>query len=415
MAKSKLTMKEKKAIKQVLSSKKIMIALLSLILIIGIAFGVLYFAFPDTFWGMFGGNPSDPDITNPEGHLKVHFLDVGQGDCAIVQLPDGKNMIIDAGNYLGKGNHEDKPEDVILNTINDLKITEFEHMILTHSDADHVKYMEIILNNYLVKNIYRPAFRGENEPKTADNSKYAIVISGMYDDFITAVANEVAVSGAKVHFNIGDFDITGTGYHIDMQCVEEVHYLTSEVGDKPSSEEKNFVSPFTVLRYGNIDERIIVFTGDAEGKDKSGGNGGEGYYLNTYRPNYDADVLKAGHHGSATSSSQELLDAIDPEYVVVSAGVENNHDHPRPETVDRLADYTDAKPDGDADGITGYSTRDHGDITLSINTEGVMTWNTVLDITKPLTPAPQSSHSEINPNTHIAILNSVRDQYGMCA
>ncbi len=419
MANSKLTKKEKKAIKQVLSSKKIMIALVSLILIIGIAFGVLYFAFPDTFWGMFGGNPSDPDITNPEGHLKVHFLDVGQGDSIIVQLPDGKNMIIDAGGD-SKNNHttaSDKvdADDVILKAINDLKITEFEHMILTHTDADHVDYMDTVLNNYVVKNIYRPAFRSKNEPKTADNSKYAIVSTLTYDNFITAVANEVAVSGAKVHFNIGDFDITGTGYHIDMQCVEEVHYLTSEVGDEPDAKEKNFASPFTVLRYGNVDERIIVFTGDAEGKDKSGGNGGEGYYLNTYRPNYDADVLKAGHHGSATSSSQELLDAIDPEYVVVSAGVENNHDHPRPETVDRLADYTDAKPDDDADGITGYSTRDHGDITLSINTEGVMTWNTVLDITKPLTPAPQSAHSEINPNTHIAILNSVRDQYGMCA
>ena len=273
--------------------------------------------------------------------------------------------------------------------------------------------LETVLENYVVKNIYRPAFRSENEAVTSENQKYAVVDTNMYDDFIAAVYEEVA-SGAEVHYNIGDFDIIGEGYHIDMQCVDETEYLIDEVGEDPDSYEKNFVSPFTVLRYGNVNERVVVFTGDAEGKDGSDGNGAEGYYLDKHDPKYDADVLKAGHHGSATSSSQEFLEAIDPEYVVISAGLENKHEHPRPEMIDRLADYTDVTPDDDADGITAYSTRDHGDISLSISPDGVMEWTTRFDKTLPVTPAPTTHDDESAMNNEfITTMNS--EKYAICA
>lgn len=408
MAKSKFTKKEKEAIGKALSNKKVVVIIISILLVIALGFGVFYFAFNDEFNKLFGIE-SEPTITNPEGHLTVHFLDVGQGDSIIIQLPDGKNMIIDAGGD-SKNNHtvgDDKvgADDVIIDKINHLGITEFEYMLLTHTDADHVDYLDTVLSEYVVHNIYRPAFRSKSEVETSENSKYAIVDTITYDNFITSVYAEQA-SGAKVHYNIGDFDITGIGYNIDMQCVDEKEYLTEEIGTV-SGYEKNFVSPFTVLRYGKIEERIIVFTGDAEGKDGSNGNGAEGYYLDKYDPQYDADVLKAGHHGSATSSSQEFLDAIDPEYVIISAGVNNTHAHPRVETLDRLADYTD----DNGEGLTTYSTRDHGDISLSISPDGVMEWTTRFPKTLPVTPGP--AHKSNMQTSFITTI--IADKFGICA
>ncbi len=413
---AKLSSKEKKTIKKILSNKNIVIALVSIILIIGIVFGVIYFAFPKTFWSMFGGDQNE--ISNPEGHLAVHFLDVGQGDATIVQLPDGKNMIIDAGGSNGSNHSESagkdvSAKDIITDKIDELGITEFEHMILTHSDADHVDFMDTVLSKYVVNNIYRPAFRSESEVSTEANKEFAIVTTDTYDNFVVAANKEVSESGAKIHYNIGDFDITGTGYHIDMQCVDEKYYTIAEVGTGTgiSGFEKNFVSPVTVLTYGNVDERIIVFTGDAEGAE---GNGSEEVYLNTYRPKYDADVLKAGHHGSESSSSQELLNAIDPEHVVISAGVKNTHKHPRAEMIDRLSAYKDVKADGDTNGIKSYSTRDHGDISLAINIEGEMTWTTRFDVSKPVTPGPIKDAKSANIFTTILAANS-REQLGLCA
>jgi len=387
---AKLTKKEKHAIKDFFTNKKaaVFMAIIATILVICIAVGVFYFAFPAEWNKLFG---KDEALSNPDGHLAVHFLDVGQGDSIIVQLPDGKNIIIDAGGNTVGNNHGISAGEVIINAIDDLGITEFEHMILTHSDADHVDFMDNVLEKYKVNNIYRPAFLSKSEAIDNPNSPYSTVDSITYDNFIVASKAE----GATIHYNIGDFVITGAGYHIDMQCVDDKYYTKAEVGKEPDSYEKNLVSPFTVLRYGNIDERVIVFTGDAEGGTGSSGNGNgaEGTYLEQYNPKYDADVLKAGHHGSATSTSDELLKKIDPEHVVFCVGIDSSHGHPSPAVLDRLASYDVKDDNGDSDTIKSYSTKNNGDITLSIAPDGVMTWTSVYP-DKPVTPGPQ--HREAN-------------------
>ncbi len=146
--------------------------------------------------------------------MAVHFLDVGQGDCIIIQLPDGKNAIIDAGGD-AKNTTNERCEDRIISNINELKIKTFDYMILTHTDADHVDYMDTVLEEYDVLNIYRPAFNSKSEKAVGVNPQYGTVQTVTYDNFVTAVKQEQQEIGAKVEFNIGKKEIVGKGYRFD--------------------------------------------------------------------------------------------------------------------------------------------------------------------------------------------------------
>jgi len=304
--------------------------------------------------------------------LAVHFLDVGQGDCIIIQLPDGKNAIIDAGGD-AKNTTNERCEDRIISNINELKIKTFDYMILTHTDADHVDYMDTVLEEYDVLNIYRPAFNSKSEKAVGVNPQYGTVQTVTYDNFVTAVKQEQQEIGAKVEFNIGKKEIVGKGYRFDIYGVEEKWYLKDVVGDeeKIDAKEKNKVSPMVLLTYNaEKDVRKIMFTGDAEGK---GGNNGESLFLENYNDNIDIDLLKVGHHGSSSSASDEFLKRLDPEYAVISVGVENNHGHPNQNCLDRLANYADGRGQY---GVQVYMTKVYGDIVVRVNKQGDMSFKT---------------------------------------
>ncbi|MDE6565837.1 MAG: hypothetical protein K2L47_02080, partial [Clostridia bacterium] len=251
--------------------------------------------------------------------------------------------------------------------------TTFDYMILTHTDADHVDYMDSVLDKCDVKNIYRPAFNSKDEKAAGVNPQYGTVPTVTYNDFVNAVKNEQEEIGAKVEFNIGQKEIVGVGYRLDIYGVEEKWYLKDVVGDETQidAKEKNKVSPMVLLSYNaEKDVRKIMFTGDAEGK---GGNNGENLFLEKYNDNIDIDLLKVGHHGSESSASNEFLNRLDPEYAVISVGVENNHKHPRQECLDRLASYTDGKGQN---GVKVYMTKDCGDIIFRVNQKGDMSFHT---------------------------------------
>lgn len=315
---------------------------------------------------------------NPDGDLAVHFLDVGQGDCIIIQLPDGKNAIIDAGGN-NKNTTSESCEQRIVSNINELKITKFDYMILSHTDTDHVEFMSLVLEKCDVSNIYRPAFTSKNEEITTINSKYATISNNdSYDNFVSAVENEVEEIGAKVEFNIGKNVIDGNGYRFDIYGVEEKYYTKEYISTNFSAEKKNKVSPMVLLSYNaENDVRKIMFTGDAEGKD---GNGGEKLFLDKYATeiaNLDIDLLKVGHHGSSSSASEDFLDRLDPEYAVISVGVTSgSYGHPNQNCLDRLANYSDGKGQK---GIQVYMTKECGDIIFRVNKKGVMTFDTDID------------------------------------
>lgn len=348
------------------------IAIAVVVLVVVLAVLVFRFGFPD-YWNKFIALFNPPSVEgNPDGDLAVHFLDVGQGDCIIIELPDGKNAIIDAGGD-AKNTTNEKCEDRIISNINELKIKTFDYMILTHTDADHVDYMDTVLEEYDVLNIYRPAFNSKSEKAVGVNPQYGTVQTVTYDNFVTAVKQEQEEIGAKVEFNIGKKEIVGKGYRFDIYGVEEKWYLKDVVGDETQidAKEKNKVSPMVLLTYNaEKDVRKIMFTGDAEGK---GGNNGESLFLENYNDNIDIDLLKVGHHGSSSSASDEFLKRLDPEYAVISVGVENNHGHPNQNCLDRLANYTDGRGQY---GVQVYMTKVYGDIVVRVNKQGDMSFKT---------------------------------------
>ena len=350
----------------------VFIAIAVFVLAVVLAVLILRFVFPE-YWKRFIAIFYQPNTTEKaDGDLAVHFLDVGQGDCIIIQLPDGKNAIIDAGGD-AKNTTNERCEDRIISNINELKIKTFDYMILTHTDADHVDYMDTVLEEYDVLNIYRPAFNSKSEKAVGVNPQYGTVQTVTYDNFVTAVKQEQQEIGAKVEFNIGKKEIVGKGYRFDIYGVEEKWYLKDVVGDeeKIDAKEKNKVSPMVLLTYNaEKDVRKIMFTGDAEGK---GGNNGESLFLENYNDNIDIDLLKVGHHGSSSSASDEFLKRLDPEYAVISVGVENNHGHPNQNCLDRLANYADGRGQY---GVQVYMTKVYGDIVVRVNKQGDMSFKT---------------------------------------
>lgn len=351
-------------------SSKLFIAIAVVVLVVVAAVLIFRFGFPAQ-WNKFIAIFMPPSVDgNPEGDLAVHFLDVGQGDCIIIELPDGKKAIIDAGGDEANTTQTDC-ETKIVQSIDELKIKTFDYMILSHSDEDHVEFMVTVLEKYDVKQIYRPAFNSSIERDSNINPQYGTIETKIYNKFVIAVQEEQK-QGASVEFNLGKKQIDGVGYKFDIFGVSEEWYSKDKVGASVTDPKiKNKVSPMVLLSYNaEEDVRRIMFTGDAEGK---GGNNGESLFLNGYNDNIDIDLLKIGHHGSESSASNEFLQRLDPEYAVISVGTQGEHGHPRKECLDRLATYNDGK--GQL-GIEVYMTKDYGDIIFRVNKQGKMSFDT---------------------------------------
>lgn len=358
-------------------NSKLFWIIVAVVLIVAIAVMVFKFAFPEQWDALF---KKKVVAGNPEGDLAVHFVDVGQGDCIIIQLPDGKNMIIDAGGDNDNVTKEDC-EDRIIDNIDELGIKVFDYMMLTHSDSDHVDYLDSVLEKYVVNNIYRPAFNSRTEVANGVNPQYALVKTDTYESFITAVNKEIGADGkpANVFLNIGEKNIVGEGYTIDMYGCPEDWYLKEAIGEEPDAKQKNRVSPYTMLSYNSEKGvRSVMFTGDGEGENEGKTkNWADKYFLDTYyKSSMNIDVLKVGHHGSAVSSSEDFLNKLDPEYAIISAGVlSKQHGHPRQECLNRLSDYQNTFSDPNGDKITTYMTKQCGDIVLRVNKAGVISFD----------------------------------------
>ena len=129
-------------------SSKLFIAIAVVVLVVVAAVLIFRFGFPAQ-WNKFIAIFMPPSVDgNPEGDLAVHFLDVGQGDCIIIELPDGKKAIIDAGGDEANTTQTDC-ETKIVQSIDELKIKTFDYMILSHSDEDHVEFMVTVLENMM--------------------------------------------------------------------------------------------------------------------------------------------------------------------------------------------------------------------------------------------------------------------------
>lgn len=227
--------------------------------------------------------------------LKISFFDVGQGDAIFIQTPSGKEMLIDGG-----------PTNIILSRL-DGELSYFNRdidvVVATHPDADHVTGLIPVLEKYKVNSIVISPSVGDTE---------------VFGDFNKHVDDEHA-----------DVHVAHTGDEIDFHDGVIVRVLYPEEKYIAKKNDTNDSSVSVLVTY---DEQSFLLTGDLPTAKENK------LFWNKVLPK-NITVFKAGHHGSKTSSGEQLLSYIRPEYAIISAGKNNRYGHPNVETLERLQTY----------------------------------------------------------------------------
>ncbi|MBS6955583.1 MAG: MBL fold metallo-hydrolase [Enterocloster asparagiformis] len=247
--------------------------------------------------------------------VKIHFIDVDQGDSILIQSGD-HDMLIDAG--------ENDKGDSVVTYLHSLGISELDYVIGTHPHSDHIGGLDDVINNFSIGTVIMPPV--EHTTKTFED-----VIDALSDQGLNLTEPKV---GKSYQIGSASFDIIAP--------------------NKSYGDDLNNWSIGIKLTNGNDS---FVMCGDAESQSETDicANGID----------ISADVLKLGHHGSNTSSSEAFLNAVNPKYAVISCGMGNSYGHPHQETMDKLS----------ARGIQVFRTDEQGTIIATSSGNGI-TWST---------------------------------------
>ncbi len=249
-------------------------------------------------------------------YLSVAFLDVGQGDAIFIETPDGVQILIDGGPDSSVLRQLPKQMPFLDRSIN--------MVLATHSDKDHIAGLVAVLQRYKVKTLIHT------------NNKNDTAVARAFDQ---ASNNEGALiynASAGQQFQLG---------------ASTTLLILSPAGN-PEEWESNTASIVAQLKYGEVE---FLLTGDASLNI-------EEYVGKTYGTLIESEVLKLGHHGSRTSTADLFLDAVTPEYAIVSAGKNNRYGHPHQEVLDKLSSRN----------IKVLNTAAEG--TILFKTDGVKVW-----------------------------------------
>ena len=262
--------------------------------------------------GQGGGQSSDTAANSKaeaKGQLTISMLDIGQGDAVLIQT-GAKNILIDTGDdkYYEDGK-KGKENTQLLTELQKLKIDHIDTLVMTHAHADHIGKADKVIAQYGVKEL---VYNGI--PST---SKY----------FVNALKAAKANGTQQVKVKAGDVLDFGNGVSFEIICPRQslIDEDTATIKAKKKVDVNN-ESVVGRLTFGNF---AMLFTGDAEGpveKDMAA----------SYGKKLKCQVLKAGHHGSKTSSTAEFLKLVQPESVVMSLGVNNQYGHPHEALLNRL-------------------------------------------------------------------------------
>ena len=262
--------------------------------------------------GQSGGQSSDTAANSKaeaKGQLTISMLDIGQGDAVLIQT-GVKNILIDTGDdkYYEDGK-KGKENTQLLTELQKLKIDHIDTLVMTHAHADHIGKADKVIAQYGVKEL---VYNGI--PST---SKY----------FINALKAAKANGTQQVKVKAGDVLDFGNG--VSFEIVSPSQSLIDEDTAAIKAKKKVDVNNESVvgrLTFGNF---AMLFTGDAEGPVEKD-------MVASYGKKLKCQVLKAGHHGSKTSSTAEFLKLVQPESVVMSLGVNNQYGHPHEALLNRL-------------------------------------------------------------------------------
>lgn len=227
------------------------------------------------------------NTSNKSNELKVHYIDVGQGDSILVQTKD-KNILIDSGTR--------KSSDNLINYLKKQHIKKLDYVIATHPHEDHIGGMPKVIDEFEIGNFYAPK-------KTAN----------------TKIFKDMILQLKKKNLKI---NVAKKGISLDLSNDSSLDFLAPV---KDNYENTNDYSAVIKITHGN---RKFLFTGDAE-------KTSERDILNS-NVDLSSNVLKVGHHGSHSSSSKEFLDKVNPKMAIISCGKNNDYGHPHKETMKEL-------------------------------------------------------------------------------
>lgn len=227
-------------------------------------------------------------IEVPDGEMEVHFIDVGQADCALL-ASGGHFMLIDGGN--------NDDADRILTYLRNAGVEKLDIVVGTHPHEDHIGSLDAAIEAFEIGAVYMPDI-------SADTATYRDVLDAVKGKGLQV---QYPAPGDVLDFNGLPVEIFG-----------------------PVKEYSNLNNNSIVLRV-SVGEAAFLFTGDVETEAE----------FDILEQGFDisADVLKVSHHGSSGSSVEEFLAYTDADYAVISVGINNSYDHPEDITLKRLQNY----------------------------------------------------------------------------
>lgn len=236
------------------------------------------------------------------GFLKICFIDVGQGDSILIQTPTGKNILIDGG--------KTDATNIVENYLHSSDVTTLD-VIATHADSDHIGSLDSVIRDFIIGKVYMPQMT---------NTSYT------FEDLLLAMqSKELTFTTAKANVSVD----LGSG--ITAQFLAPIN---------DSYTDANNYSAVLKVTYGSTS---FLLTGDAETQSEN--------EMMAAGANLQSTVLKVGHHGSNTSTSDGFLNAVKPKYAVISVG-DNSYGHPTEGTLTKLSQH----------GISVYRTDNSGTI-----------------------------------------------------
>lgn len=247
-----------------------------------------------------------PNRVEENSTMKVHYIDVGQGDAIFIELPNKQTMLIDAGEL---------PAGIIVEKyIKDLGYDTLDYVIGTHPHTDHIGGLEHMIKVFKTNTIYMPK---------------AISTSKTYESLLTTILEQnKKVITAKAGVSILDIP------NLKIEIIA------------PNQDNYTDLNNFSAVIKITYNMKVFLFMGDAEIPS-------EKELLNDIQ----ADVIKVGHHGSDTSSSQAFVNKVSPEYAIIMVGKNNQYKHPNKKIVDRWI----------SSGATVYQTDKSGNIIITTN------------------------------------------------
>ncbi|MGE5418298.1 MAG: MBL fold metallo-hydrolase [Acidobacteriota bacterium] len=280
------------------------------------------------------GNSSKPAQPAYARSLQTHFVDVGQGDCILVLLPDSKTMLVDAG-------ENDKAERVI-QYIDQLGVRRIDYLVATHPHSDHFGGLPRIIRCFDIGTVFMPR---------------VVSSTPAYEHLLLSVRDKglKATSAHRGVFIVNEPDLK-------VECLS------------PTAEDYQELNNWSVVLRVQYKKTAFLLTADA-------GHAAEREMIDSGE-NLQANVIKISHHGSSDASTPAFLRNVKPQYAVISVGQGNDYGHPHQQTVNELL----------AMGARIYRTDQSGSIVVSSDGEKISIESSK-GASLPRAPAVRLNHS----------------------